>query len=85
MNQYMQQLSQANQHNTHMQNVLQNLTSWVANLKNQLNNTPQPNQQPPVYHHQAYPAFTPTPAPYHQTPPSPYQPNNQAPYQQQPS
>ena len=84
MNQHMQQLAQATQHNTQMQNVLQNLTSQVANLQNQLNNAPQPIQQPTVYQHQAYPVFTPAPAPYQQPPPAPYQPNNQAPYQQQP-
>ena len=32
MNQHMQQLAQATQQNTHMQNVLQNLTSQVTNL-----------------------------------------------------
>ena len=52
-----------------MQNVLQNLTSQVANLQNQLNNAPQPIQQPPVYQHQAYSAFTPAPDPYQQPPP----------------
>ena len=80
----MQQLAQETQQNTHMQNVLQNLTSQVANLKNQLNNAPHPIQQPPVYQHQAYPALTPAPATYQHRPPAPYQPNNQAPHQQQP-
>ena len=84
MNQHTQQIDQATQQNTHMQNVLQNLTSQVTHLQNHMNNAPQPIQQHPKYQHQAYPAFTPTPAPYQQPPPSPYQPNNQAPYQQQP-
>ena len=53
MNQHMQQLAQSTQQNTHMQNVFQNLTSQVTNLKNQLNNAPQPTQQHPGYQHQA--------------------------------
>ena len=83
MNQHTQQLAQATQQNTHMQNVLQNLTSQVANLQNQLNNAPQPIQQTPVYQHQAYPFLTHAPATYHKPPPAPYQTNNQAPYHQQ--
>ena len=47
MNQHMQQLSQATQKNTHMQNILQKLTSKVTNLQNQLNNAPQPIQKHP--------------------------------------
>ena len=80
MNQHMQQLAQTTQQNTQMQNVLQNLTSQVANLQNQLNNAPQSIQQPPIYQHQAYPAFTPASAPYQHPPPSPYQTNNQDTY-----
>ena len=72
MNQHMQQIAQATQQNTHMQNVLKNLTSQVTYLQNQLNSAPQPTQQDPVYQHQAYPAFTPTPAPYQKPPPAPY-------------
>ena len=49
MNQHMQQLAQATQKNIHIQQVLQNLTSKVTNLKNQLNNAPQPTQQHPGY------------------------------------
>ena len=74
MNQHIQQLAQTTQQNTHMQSVLQNRTSQVTNLQNQLNNAPQPTQQHPGYKHQAYPAFTPAPDPYQQPPPSPYQP-----------
>ena len=84
MNQHMQQLAQTTQKNNHMQNVLQNLTSQVTNLQNQLNNTPQPIQQHPGYQHQYYLAFKPAPAPYQKSPPAPYQPNNQATYQEQP-
>ena len=73
MNQHMQQLTQSTQQNTHMQNVLQNFTSQVTNLQNQLNNAPQPTQKHPRYQHQAYPAFTPAPAPYQQPTPAPYQ------------
>ena len=80
----MHQLSQATQQNTHMKDVLQNLTSQVTNLQNQLYNAPQPIQQHPGYQHQTYPAFTPAPAIYQQPPPAPYQLNNQDPYQQQP-
>ena len=65
----MQQLAQATQQNTHIKNVLQNLTSQVTNLQNKLNNAPQNTQQHPGYQYQAYPAFTPVPAPYQQPPP----------------
>ena len=43
MNQRMQQLAQATQQNTHIRQVLKNLTSQVTNLQNQLNSAPQPN------------------------------------------
>ena len=68
INKHMQQIAQATQQNTHTQNVLQNLTSQVTNLQNQLNSAPQPTQQHPGYQHQAYPALTPTNAPYQQPP-----------------
>ena len=84
MNQHMQQLTKEIQQNTHMQNVLQKLTSQVTKLHNQLNNSPQPTQQHPGYQHQSYSAFTPAPAPYQHPNPYHYQPKNQAPYQKQP-
>ena len=53
MNQQMQQLAHKTQQNNRMLNLLQNLTSQVTNLQNQLNNTPKSIQQHPVYQHQA--------------------------------
>ena len=81
MNQHMQKLAQETQQNNHMKNMLQNLTTQVTNLQNQLNNAPHPTQQHPGYKHQAYSEFTPALVPFQQPTPSPYQPNNQAPYQ----